>query len=93
MNTTPDAPPPELDALARRFAGEGWHVTVLDVRGNPLPRQQQPAGKGSRRWRLLAAKVVDSEGRALGCLVLDGKGLVRVLGPWEARVAGPEEGQ
>lgn len=71
--------------IASAMHAEGWRIVSLDIRGNELPRRQQTT-------RLLAPRVVDSEGRRLGILALD-RGLVRVLGPWEARVIAPEEGE
>lgn len=74
----------ELEALAGRRASEGWQVETFDGRGGILPPRRAP------RRRLLVPRVLDAEGRALGCLVLDERGTVRVLGPWEARISGPE---
>ncbi len=82
-NTTATAPA-ELEELAGRLAAMGWRVETFDGRGGILPPGRAP------RRRLLVPRVLDAEGRVLGCLVLDERGTVRVLGPWEARVSGPE---
>nr|WP_300144297.1 hypothetical protein [Propionicimonas sp.] len=84
-NTTATAPA-ELEELAGRLAAEGWRVETFDGRGGILPPGRAP------RRRLLVPRVLDAEGRALGCLVLDERGTVRVLGPWKARVSGPGPG-